>query len=141
MIRKKPLTEKQIQGMILKYLSSRKDVFFWRQNSGSFSKKAKKALSDILNLLPIESHIKARINGSFYKAIGNSECVSEKGLPDIICIFKGMFVGLEVKKQNGRQRQTQLAAEHKINNAGGYYFLVRSVEDVKRALEEVESNC
>ena len=138
MIPKKPLSEKQIQGLILNYLATRKDIFFWRQNSGSFTQKAKTALTKILNSMSIAPHFKARISGAFYRAIGKYDCTSEKGLPDIIVIYKGYFVGLEVKSKTGRQRQTQLAAEKKILRAKGFYFIVRSLEDVQRAFDEVD---
>ena len=137
-IKKKPLSEKEIQGLIMKYLSSRKDIYFWRQNSGSFVQRAKTILTTLLNSLGIDPHIKARVQGGFHTGIGRYDCTSEKGLPDIIVIYKGRFVGFEVKNGSGRQRQTQLRAEAKIKQAGGFYFVVRSVEDVKRNLNEVE---
>lgn len=140
MIPKKPLTEKQIQGLILNYLATVKGIYFWRQNSGSFTQKSKTALTRILNSLPIAYNLKARINGAFYRAVGKYDCTSEKGLPDIIVIYKGYFVGLEVKTKTGRQRQTQLNAEHRIKKANGFYFLVRSLEDVKRAFAEVDKS-
>ena len=135
----KNLTEKQIQGLILNYLATQKGIFFWRQNSGSFTQKAKAALTKILNGLPLAPQFKARISGSFYKAVGRYDCTSEKGLPDIIVIYKGYFVGLEVKTKTGRQRQTQLAAENKIKKASGFYFIVRSLQDVQRVLKEVDA--
>ena len=135
---KKNLTEKQIQGLILNYLTVQKGIYHWRQNSGSFTQKAKAALTKILNSLPLAPHFKARISGSFYRAVGSYDCTSEKGLPDIIVIYKGYFVGLEVKTKTGRQRQTQLAAEDKIKKASGFYFVVRSLEDVQRAFKEVD---
>lgn len=135
---KKPLTEKQIQNLIMNYLRTVKDIYFWRQNSGSFTQKAKTALSNIVKNLPIPPNIKVRILGEFYRRVGKYDCASEPGLPDIIVIYKGYFVGLEVKTKTGRQRQTQLRAENNIKRAGGFYFVVRSLEDVKRAFEEVD---
>jgi len=137
-LKKKPLTEKQIQGLILNYLATKKGVFFWRQNSGSFTEKAKRALTTILNTVPVPTHIKARISGSFYKAVGRYDCTSVKGLPDIMVVYKGFFVGLEVKSKTGRQRPTQKDTQARIEKAAGFYFIVRSLEDVDDALSIVD---
>ena len=134
---KKPLTEKQIQNMIIRYLEWRKDIFFWRQNSGSFTEKAKSVLSKIINSTPgLSSAIKARIVGSFYRQIGHYDCASVKGLPDIIVIQNGKFIGLEVKTKTGRQRETQKKVQSKIERVGGEYYIVRSVDDVKEILDK-----
>jgi len=134
---KKPLTEKQIQNMIIKYLEWRKDIFFWRQNSGSFTEKAKSVLSKIINSIPsLSPTIKARIIGSFYRQVGHYDCASVKGLPDIIVIQNGKFIGLEVKTKTGRQRETQKNVQNKIEKVGGEYYIVRSVDDVKRILDK-----
>ena len=139
MAKKPALTEKQIQGLILNYLATKKQIFFWRQNSGSFTEKAKAALAKILKTMPIATFLKARISGAFYRAVGSYDCASEKGLPDIIVIYKGIFVGLEVKTKTGRQRPTQKDAQAKIERAKGFYFIVRSIEDVEDALNIVEN--
>lgn len=136
--KKKPMAEREIQNLIMKYLSSVKGIYFWRQNSGSFVQRAKTILTTVLNKLSVDPHIKARVQGGFHTGIGRYDCTSEKGLPDIIVIYKGRFVGFEVKNETGRQRQTQLRAEAKIKEAGGFYFVVRNIEDVKRNLNEVE---
>jgi len=134
---KKNLTEKQIQQMIINYLMFRKDIFFWRQNSGSFTEKAKSALAKILHSMKLPPAVVSRIHGSFYRAVGKYDCTSVKGLPDIIVIKNGMFIGFEVKTKTGRQRETQKEAQRKIEKAGGKYFIVRSVDEVKKILDEL----
>ena len=133
----KSLTEKQIQQTIINYLLFRKDVFFWRQNSGSFTEKAKAALNKIMFAMKLAPAITSRIQGSFYKAMGRYDCTSVKGLPDIIVIKDGMFIGFEVKTATGRQRETQKEAQAKIEKAGGKYFIVRSVDEVKDILDSL----
>ena len=56
------------------------------------------------------------------------------GLSDIIALFKGKFIGLEVKTKTGRQTQSQKKAEREIKEAGGEYHIVRSIADVKEIL-------
>ena len=57
------------------------------------------------------------------------------GLPDIICIVGGRFVGMEVKRPVvGKLTEIQRAVLGKINAAGGYGCVVRSVEEAKIAI-------
>lgn len=55
------------------------------------------------------------------------------GMPDIVCVIRGRFVGIEVKSQTGRQRPEQRVWQERIANAGGVYVLARSWEDVQLA--------
>ena len=69
--------------------------------------------------------------------------VGLKGVPDIICIIpqgeegSGIFTGFEVKTPRGRQSPDQILFEKRCKRAGGRYYVVRSVEDVKTAIEAV----
>ena len=60
------------------------------------------------------------------------------GVPDIICCYKGRFLGLECKLPGGRPTKLQKRAIEKINRAGGVACRVESVEDVKRVIERVD---
>ena len=60
------------------------------------------------------------------------------GVPDIICCYKGRFLGLECKRPGGRLTELQKRAIEKINHAGGGVCRVESVEDVKRVIERVD---
>ena len=59
------------------------------------------------------------------------------GVPDIVCCYKGRFLGLECKRPGGRLTELQKRAIEKINRAGGVACRVESVEDVKRVIERV----
>ncbi len=99
----KKVKETEIQSAICDYLALKKH-FFWRQNSsGSFQ------------------------NGKFVKL----PKYSMSGLPDIIVIKDGFFIGLEVKKQNTKQNKNQKEFEKGLKNAGGEYYVVRNIDDVK----------
>lgn len=56
---------------------------------------------------------------------------SMNGVPDIILIREGTFVGLEVKRPKGRQSKNQKAFEKACTEAGGEYYLVTSIDDVQ----------
>ena len=60
------------------------------------------------------------------------------GVPDIICCYKGRFLGLECKRPGGRLTELQKRAIEKINRAGGIACRVESVEDVTRVIERVD---
>ena len=60
------------------------------------------------------------------------------GVPDIICCYKGRFLGLECKRPGGRLTELQKRAIEKINRAGGVACRVESVEDVKRVIARVD---
>ena len=60
------------------------------------------------------------------------------GVSDIICCYKGRFIGLECKRPGGRLTELQKRAIEKINRAGGIACRVESVEDVKRVIERVD---
>ena len=58
------------------------------------------------------------------------------GWPDVTCCVRGRFVGLEAKTGTGKQSKEQKECQEEIERAGGLYFVVRSLGDVKRIMEE-----
>lgn len=60
------------------------------------------------------------------------------GLPDIICLYKGFFLGLELKKENGKPTELQLKKINSINENGGIGKIIRSVEEVEALLREID---
>lgn len=56
------------------------------------------------------------------------------GCPDITCLYAGRFIGLEIKTATGRQSPAQRAAESEILAAGGEYYIIRSVADVREVV-------
>ena len=59
------------------------------------------------------------------------------GVPDIIVIHQGQFIGIEVKSATGRQSESQRDFEIELTRKGqGNYFIARSVEDVENQLKE-----
>jgi len=60
------------------------------------------------------------------------------GIPDIICCYKGRFLAFEVKTQKGRTTALQEVNIRKINEAEGIAVVVRSLDDVKNVMKEME---
>ena len=104
--------ENQIQNAILTYLSYRRDIFAWRNNTtGIFD--ARKG--------------RYRSSGKF----------SLKGVADILGITDdGRFLALEVKSATGRPSKDQSNYLSHIETFGGIAGIVRSVEDVIELLKK-----
>lgn len=85
----------------------------------------------------IENKIKAylkTIDGLyFFKEHGG--LYGTAGVPDIICCYKGKFIALEVKTDDGKTTALQDATIKRIRKAGGIAEIVRSVDEVKRIIE------
>ena len=62
------------------------------------------------------------------------------GVPDIICCYKGRFLGLEAKLPSGRLTELQKRALGKINRAGGIARRVESVDDVRAVIRLAEED-
>ena len=61
------------------------------------------------------------------------------GLPDIICCYRGRFIGFEVKTPDGRLSKLQETTIAKIREAKGEAFKVTSVEEVRLTLENLNA--
>lgn len=58
-----------------------------------------------------------------------------RGMPDILGIWKGRMLGIEVKTETGRVSDDQRKFIDRINSEGGIAFVARSVDDVIASLE------
>ena len=56
------------------------------------------------------------------------------GIPDIICCYKGQFIGIEVKDYGNGPSELQLAHGRQIVRAGGKFIVAYSVKDVQDKL-------
>ena len=72
----------------------------------------------------------------FWKEHGGPYGMS--GVPDIICCYKGRFLGLEVKLPTGTLTELQKRAIQKINRAGGIARRVESAAEVQRIIAQVD---
>ena len=61
---------------------------------------------------------------------------SVNGLPDIVAIKDGIYIGIEVKAPKGKQSESQKAIQAEIEKAGGKYIVARSLDDVKVIFEK-----
>lgn len=56
------------------------------------------------------------------------------GIPDLIVCNKGRFMAFELKTQKGVVSRIQKVTIDRINKAGGFAKVVRSLEDMKQWL-------
>jgi len=103
------MLEKDIQKSITDYLDYKRDLYYFRAGSGAVNVTRK--------------------NGSkgFFKT-------GKAGVPDIVVVKDGKFIGLEVKTPTGKQSEKQKEAEAEITKCGGEYHIVTSIDDVIKAL-------
>ena len=106
------LTEKEIENAILDYLQTIKGMVAWKNQTTGLYDPVKKCFRPLRG-----KH-------------------SGKGSTDIIGCFRGRFIGIEVKRpKNFKLSDDQKAFIDKINMSGGIAFVAKSIEDVKKALE------
>lgn len=58
-----------------------------------------------------------------------------RGAGDILGCYKGQHIEFEVKARKGVQSEWQKRHEQDIKAAGGRYFVVHSVDEVREAME------
>lgn len=107
------MVESQIQSVIIDYLSileNQGKLFFQRTN----------------NITVYDS--KKNIHRSLAKG-------QKKGFPDLLILFKGKCLGIEIKTTTGRQSKEQKEIEQQFKKNGAEYYIVRSLEDVKRIIK------
>jgi len=99
------MLEKDIQLSICQYLQLRKH-FFWRANT-----------------VPVYDTTKQS-----YRAMPQ---FARNGVPDIILVRDGQFIGLEVKRPGGRLSEAQERFRDELVAAGGQYHVVQSIDDIQ----------
>jgi hypothetical protein len=62
----------------------------------------------------------------------------DRGMPDITGCYRGYWIGIEVKNDTGKLRDSQIAFRDNISKAYGFYVVCRSVDDVIAALKRVD---
>ena len=98
------MIESDLQKSVIQYLTI-KHIFHYRQNSGAIvtERKGKKG---------------------FYRF------TSMNGLPDIVCVYRGQYVGLEMKSNKGKLSENQIMFREKLEQAGGKYIEVRDLDTI-----------
>lgn len=66
----------------------------------------------------------------------------QKGIPDIIACCKGKFIGIELKRTNALNEQSEYQKIHEknIKESGGIYLLTDNLEKVVDLIEHITEN-
>lgn len=68
----------------------------------------------------------------------NVIAAGDNGSPDILCCYRGRFVGIEVKDAGDRVKKLQSFRKFQIERHKGYSIMAWSVEDVQRLLDVID---
>lgn len=75
----------------------------------------------------------------------HGDMTTEPGRPDIVCCYKGLFIGIEVKVDDNEPTRHQGIHCRKIWNAGGIAFITWDLNTVKMVLSFadrwINANC
>jgi len=132
MVKKPKVSEAQIQKSIINYLNVKR-IMHNRINNGQFNVQGS----------GVDKYGRKRKNNRVVK------CNTINGIPDIETFFTvknedknilQIVIYLEVKSPTGRQSKDQKLFQSRIEEAGGFYFVVRSIEDVQSAFNQVNAN-
>ena len=96
----------------------------------------------ILSYLKLKRVLAMRINtkGEFRKTGPGTGVLlknENRGFADILCIHKGIPIFLEIKTEKGKQSEEQKDFANKVTLEGAYYFIIRSIEDLRVAFGAV----
>lgn len=110
----KGLLEKSIEKQVLRWLGS-KDIFAFKvKSTGTFD--------------PVRKRF--RTSSPFYR----------KGCPDVLVVYKGFFVGLEIKTKTGRVSPHQKIFHADVKKAGGFVFVVRDVTELEAIFNSIDGS-
>lgn len=106
--------ETEIQRQIMDYLDA-KGIYYVRPQAGGY-----------------RGGMNLKCNGGAPDIVlCNSQRVTD-GV-HVVVIEIGLFVGIEIKSADGKQRLSQKTAQERIERCGGRYLIVRSVDDLVKA--------
>lgn len=108
-------SENEIQNTICEYLAileAQNKLMYWRQNTSP--------VYDVKG-------------GSFRRMSVHAK----KGVPDILVIIKGKFIGLEVKSKIGKISSDQAEFKKGMEKNGAMYYVVRSLEEVLQVIKQI----
>lgn len=60
------------------------------------------------------------------------------GSPDIIMVYKGQYIGLEIKGEKGVQSESQKYFQMNLEKAGGAYYVIRSIDELIAIIRQLE---
>lgn len=78
------------------------------------------------------------VRGGFWTSVVEGSVGAKIGDPDMVICYKGRFIAMEGKLYGGVQSDWQKLRMKQIRNAGGYYLLGRTVEEVSDLFDQID---
>lgn len=95
--------------------------------------------SKIVLFLTDKGHFASRLNSTGILRNGQMTYGTQKnGLPDVVSVIHGRFVGFEVKVGDDRPSQDQLKRQVEIIKAGGLYHFVSSFKEFQNLYDLIK---
>ena len=144
-IDKVPTNIKELNEFALKWKIENTDLPAYAVVKPSYSDKSANDLtkSVVFDLTTVRGGTAYRINnGAVYDAKRKAyrKGSVRKGVPDIIGVVNGYFIGVEIKFGRDKQSADQRTVQLEIEAAGGYYFIAKTYEDYLNKINEIISN-
>ena len=73
-----------------------------------------------------QTKLKRYLETKSYVVKFNASGISKVGVPDVLCCYKGLFVGIECKKEDGEISNIQQWNINDIRKNGGFGVCIRS---------------
>ena len=64
--------------------------------------------------------------------------ISEPGIPDLLCCYKGFFIAFECKEEGNKPSEQQGIHCRMIQKAGGITIVIWSVDEAKSVLDNID---
>lgn len=105
----------------------------------AFEQKESEVLKACLDWLRVKGFFAWRSNntGTYNAKSGGYFFHGVRGVPDICCVHKGQFIGIECKATKGKQSAEQKAFQKALEKAGGRYILARSLAALIEGMSDV----
>jgi hypothetical protein len=113
LVPKKTILERDILNIVCEYLA-KKQLFFWRSNN-----------------IPVFGK-----NSGGHMTWRSMPRYSRKGIPDIIVIHEGMFIGIEIKRPNAKLRPDQITFQEECAKNNAIYAVVHSLEEAENLINQ-----
>ena len=114
--------------------------YFGRPNPNKKKQSPANALTDaVISYFKLNRGIAYRINnmGVYDVNLGRFRTSgTKKGIPDVIGIIKGRFIGIEIKIGRDKQSDDQKLREQEINSAEGLYYIAKDFDTFKKWFDD-----
>lgn len=95
--------------------------------------------SQIASYVELRGGYAMRINvGGFYREdVGYIKSGSTVGVPDLIAVFEGLYIGIEIKTGDDQQSNAQKKVQERTQQAKGVYLIARDFDSFKAEFDAI----